>query len=269
DPTGRFSRYSKLLGKGAYKEVYKGFDEDEGVEVAWNQLKVDHLAKREAQRILSEIQILKSLRNENIITMYHAWGAKGSDGRERVFFITELMTAGTLKQYLKKTAKGQPTRLPVIKKWCRQILQGLNYLHSRDPPIIHRDLKCENIFMNGYNGQAKIGDLGLAIPKSRDHASSVLGTPEFMAPELYDENYDEKVDIYAFGMVVLEMVTKEYPYSECTNHIQIYKKVTMGIQPQSLEKITDPQTVEFIKFCTQYNPKYRPTAAELLTHPFM
>ncbi|KAJ3100035.1 Serine/threonine-protein kinase wnk4 [Physocladia obscura] len=166
----------KLLGKGAYKEVYKGFDEDEGVEVAWNQLRVDHLDKREAQRILSEIQILKSLRSENIITIYHAWGAKGKDGRERVFFITELMTAGTLKSYLKKSSKAAVTSTPapfagpaassapgsmnslhsvlsnpsiagasisggvrpVIKKWCRQILQGLYYLHSRTPPIIHR-----------------------------------------------------------------------------------------------------------------------------------
>ncbi|KAJ3223880.1 hypothetical protein HDU81_008843 [Chytriomyces hyalinus] len=267
DPTGRFARYNVLLGKGAYKEVYKAFDEDEGVEVAWNQLRVDHLAKREAQRILSEIQILKSLRNDHIITMYHAWGAKGPDGRERVFFITELMTGGTLKTYLKKS-KG-PGRLPVLKKWARQILNGLAYLHSRNPPIIHRDLKCENIFMNGYNGQAKIGDLGLAIPKSKDHASSVLGTPEFMAPELYEEKYDEKVDIYAFGMVVLEMVTKEYPYSECTNQYQIFKKVSAGVKPLALSKIADPETLQFIELCIQYNPAYRPAAADLLTHPFL
>ncbi|KAJ3109474.1 Serine/threonine-protein kinase wnk3 [Physocladia obscura] len=295
DPTGRFSRYKKLLGKGAYKEVYKGFDEDEGVEVAWNQLRVDHLDKREAQRILSEIQILKSLRSENIITIYHAWGAKGKDGRERVFFITELMTAGTLKSYLKKSSKAAvattPAPLtsvvassapgsmnslhsffsnpltagtsisggvrPVIKKWCRQILQGLCYLHSRTPPIIHR------------NGVAKIGDLGLAIPKSKDHASSVLGTPEFMAPELYDGNYDEKVDIYAFGMVVLEMVTKEYPYSECTNQYQIYKKVSSGVKPEALAKVTDEQTVQFIELCIQFLPSRRPSAADLLMHPFL
>jgi serine/threonine protein kinase len=53
----------------------------------------------------------------------------------------------------------------------------------------------------------------------------VAGTPEFMAPELYDERYDEKVDIYSFGMCVLEMATQEYPYVECTNPAQIYKKV--------------------------------------------
>jgi serine/threonine protein kinase len=81
------------------------------------------------------------------------------------------------------------------------VIIGLSYLHSRTPPIIHRDLKCENIFINGNNGQAKIGDLGLAVVKNTQHLSSVLGTPEFLAPEVYDEKYDEKVDIYSFGMV--------------------------------------------------------------------
>ncbi|KAJ3345447.1 Serine/threonine-protein kinase wnk8 [Entophlyctis luteolus] len=266
DPTGRFSRYAKRLGKGAYKEVYKAYDEDEGVEVAWNQLRVDHLGSREAKRILSEIQILKSMRSENVITMYHAWCAKGADNIERVYFITELMTS-SLKTYLKKTSKAVVGK--ILKKWCRQILQGLCYLHSRTPPIIHRDLKCENIFVNGHNGQLKIGDLGLAIPKNRDHASSVLGTPEFMAPELYDENYDEHVDIYAFGMVVLEMVTKEFPYSECSNQYQIYKKVSNGIKPFSLSKVKDEETVQFIELCTQFVPHKRPSAAELLMHPFL
>ncbi len=120
------------------------------------------------------------------------------------------MSSGSLKGYIKRT-KGL-IKPKIIKNWCKQILNGLHYLHTRENPIIHRDLKCENIFINGNNGQAKIGDLGLAVVKATQHLSSVLGfvlwivltfgrTPEFMAPELYDELYDEKVDIYAFGMV--------------------------------------------------------------------
>lgn len=53
----------------------------------------------------------------------------------------------------------------------------------------------------------------------------MLGTPEFMAPEMYEECYDEQVDVYAFGMCLLEMCTQEYPYMECSNPAQIYKKV--------------------------------------------
>ena len=62
-------------------------------------------------------------------------------------------------------------------------------------------------------------------------ASSVLGTPEFMAPELYEECYGTRVDIYAFGMCVLELVTQERPYKECQNPAQIYKKVINGVRP--------------------------------------
>ncbi|KAI8854857.1 kinase-like domain-containing protein [Chytridium lagenaria] len=268
DPTGRFQRFNKSLGKGAYKEVFKAFDDEEGFEVAWNRLRLDHLRKQDAARILSEIQILQSLRNENIINLFSAWTApSGLDGRERVIFITELMTSGTLKSYLRRT-KG-PLKPKVLKSLCRQVLAGLHYLHSRSPPIIHRDLKCENIFINGNNGQAKIGDLGLAVVKNKEHVSSVLGTPEFMAPELYDEKYDEKVDIYAFGMVVIEIVTKEYPYSECTNQAQIYKKVTSGIKPLALYKITDEDTRRFVDACITFDPKERPYASDLLKHPFL
>jgi WNK lysine deficient protein kinase len=145
-----------------------------------------------------------------------------------------------------------------VKQWCKQILKGLLYLHSRSPPIIHRDLKCDNIFINGNQGEVKIGDLGLAAILRKSHAVRcvgtskpshhwnfialimffttldlpllclcvVKGTPEFMAPEVYDEEYNELVDVYAFGMCVLEMVTFDYPYSECTHPAQIYKKVT-------------------------------------------
>ena len=72
-----------------------------------------------------------------------------------------------------------------------------------------------------------------------------------MAPELYDELYDEKVDIYAFGMCVLEMVTSEYPYSECLNAAQIYRKVTQRTKPASLDKILDEQTKGFIEECLE------------------
>ena len=64
-----------------------------------------------------------------------------------------------------------------VKNWSRQILRGLAYLHGHDPPVIHRDLKCDNIFINGHLGQVKIGDLGLAaILRGTQHAHSVIGT---------------------------------------------------------------------------------------------
>lgn len=69
--------------------------------------------------------------------------------------------------------------------------------------------------------------------------------------------------------MVLEIVTKEYPYSECSNQAQIYKKVTSGIKPLALEKVQDEETRRFIELCIEHNPARRPTAAELLQHPFL
>ena len=89
-----------------------------------------------------------------------------------------------------------------IKRWAWQILQGLVYLHGHNPPIIHRDLKSDNIFVNGSAGIVKIGDLGFATLRGAVGAvMSVIGTPEFMAPELYEEKYDEKVDVYRCAFI--------------------------------------------------------------------
>ena len=110
--------------------------------------------------------------------------------------------------------------------------------------------------------------MGLATIVGKNHcAHTILGTPEFMAPELYDEDYTELVDIYSFGMCVLEMVTVEIPYSECDNVAKIYKKVSSGVRPAALNKVKDPEVKAFIEKCLA-QPRARPSAAELLRDPF-
>lgn len=265
DPSGRYVRYNEFLGKGAFKTVYKGFDEDDGTEVAWCQVDIDDVLQspEEVQRSLySEVNLIKSLKHENIIKCYNSWV---NDEKKTINIITELFTSGSLRQYRKKHKN---VDLKAIKNWSRQILRGLHYLHTHNPPIIHRDLKCDNIFVNGFNGQVKIGDLGLAIVMQQPFARSCIGTPEFMAPELYDEEYNELVDIYSFGMCVLEMVTGEYPYSECTNPAQIFKKVTSGVKPAALSRVGDPQVMQFIEKCL-VPASLRLSAGELLKDPFL
>ncbi|KAL9688843.1 hypothetical protein QQ045_033268 [Rhodiola kirilowii] len=167
------------------------------------------------------------------------------------------------------TQKYKRIHIRAVKNWARQILQGLSYLHNHNPPVIHRDLKCDNIFVNGHLGQVKIGDLGLAaILHDSQHAHSIIGTPEFMAPELYDEEYDQLVDIYSFGMCLLEMLTTEFPYSECTNPAQIYKKVTTGKLPDALHRIKDEEARCFVGKCLKEVSK-RLSAEELLLDPFL
>ena len=103
---------------------------------------------------------------------------------------------------------------------------------------MHCDLKCDNIFVNGNKGEIKIGDLGLSVA-GMAQARTLTGTAEFMAPEIYDESYTNMVDIWSFGMCALEMATGEYPYSECENVGQVYRKVTMGVHPAALGRVPE------------------------------
>ncbi|XP_009603877.1 probable serine/threonine-protein kinase WNK4 isoform X3 [Nicotiana tomentosiformis] len=215
------------------------------------------------ERLYSEVHLLSTLNHHSIMRFYTSW----IDVEHRTFnFITEMFTSGTLRGYRKKY---QRVDIRAIKNWARQILEGLVYLHEHDPPVIHRDLKCDNIFVNGHLGQVKIGDLGLAaILRGSQRAHSVIGTPEFMAPELYEENYNELVDVYSFGMCMLEMLTGEYPYSECVNPAQIYKKVTSGKRPRAFYKVQDLDAQRFIRKCLEPASK-RLSAKELMVDPFL
>ncbi|KAJ0601011.1 putative protein kinase WNK-NRBP family [Helianthus annuus] len=220
DPSGRFGRYSDLLGAGAVKKVYRGFDQAEGRDVAWNQVKLRNFSGDPSvlKRLFSEIKLLKTLKNENLIVMYGFWR---DTEHNTLNFITEECTSGNLRDYRKK--------------------------HKR----------------------VKIGDLGLAAVVGKSHvAHSLIGTPEYMAPELYEEDYNELVDIYSFGMCLLEMATMEIPYTECDCVAQIYKKVTGGVMPQAFDKVTDTELKAFIERCIGQK-RARPSASDLLKDPFL
>ncbi|XP_053227395.1 serine/threonine-protein kinase WNK3 isoform X10 [Podarcis raffonei] len=263
-PGGRFLKFDIELGRGAFKTVFKGLDTETWVEVAWCELQDRKLTKAEQQRFKEEAEMLKGLQHPNIVRFYDSWESTVK-GKKCIVLVTELMTSGTLKTYLKRFKVMKPK---VLRSWCRQILKGLHFLHTRTPPIIHRDLKCDNIFITGPTGSVKIGDLGLATLMRTSFAKSVIGTPEFMAPEMYEEHYDESVDVYAFGMCMLEMATSEYPYSECQNAAQIYRKVTSGIKPASFNKVIDPEVKEIIEGCIRQNKSERLSIKDLLNHAF-
>ncbi|XP_036389120.1 serine/threonine-protein kinase WNK2-like isoform X2 [Megalops cyprinoides] len=263
-PGGRFLKFDIELGRGSFKTVYKGLDTETWVEVAWCELQDRKLSRVERQRFKEEAEMLKGLQHPNIVRFYDFWESP-LKGKKCIVLVTELMTSGTLKTYLKRFKVMKPK---VLRSWCRQILKGLHFLHTRTPPIIHRDLKCDNIFITGPTGSVKIGDLGLATLKRASFAKSVIGTPEFMAPEMYEEHYDESVDVYAFGMCMLEMATSEYPYSECQNAAQIYRKVTSGVKPASYNKVTDPEIKEIIGECICQKKEERYSIKDLLNHAF-
>mmetsp|Transcript_39538 Transcript_39538/g.64054 ORF Transcript_39538/g.64054 Transcript_39538/m.64054 type:complete len:1061 (+) Transcript_39538:462-3644(+) len=263
-PSQRYVRFNDLLGEGAFKKVYRAYDTTQGVEVAWNTVKVSGMSASARQRVVQEMKILQELNHPSIIHFFSSFLNKEA---ESVVFITEMMASGTLKEFI----QNRPVRLRIVKRWCRHILHALIYLHDHDPPIIHRDLKCDNIFINGSTGDIRIGDLGLASWQRNGAARSVLGTPEYMAPEMFEEMYDEQVDIYAFGMCVLEMITKETPFLECSSTPQIYKKVIAGIVPDCFNRLVDGPAKDFIYNCIRMPApgEHRPTASEVRNDPFL
>ncbi|RWW85565.1 hypothetical protein BHE74_00005740 [Ensete ventricosum] len=120
--------------------------------VAWNQVKMTDLLRSDDDydRLCSEVLLLQTLKHKNIIKFYNSWR---DDKNNNINFITEVFTSGTLRQYRKKH---KHVDVRALKKWSRQILSGLHYLHSHDPPVIHRDLKCDNVFVNGNQGEFNI-----------------------------------------------------------------------------------------------------------------
>ncbi|KAM8724449.1 serine/threonine-protein kinase WNK4-like isoform 1-T1 [Acanthopagrus schlegelii] len=263
-PDGRFLKFNIEIGRGSFKTVYRGLDTETTVEVAWCELQTHRLNKAERHRFNEEVEMLKALQHPNIVRFFDSWKSM-LRGHKCTILVTELMTSGTLKTYLRRFRQ---MKLKLLQRWSFQILKGLQFLHSRCPPILHRDLKCDNVFITGPTASVKIGDLGLATLKKASFAKSVIGTPEFMAPEMYEEKYDEAVDVYAFGMCILEMATSEYPYSECQNAAQIYRKVTSGIKPDSFAKVKVPELKEIIEGCIRTSSSERFTVQDLLDHRF-
>ncbi|KAL3625038.1 putative serine/threonine-protein kinase wnk11 [Castilleja foliolosa] len=143
------------LGSGAVKKVYRAFDHEEGIEVAWNQVKLRNFSDDELMinRLFSEVRLLRDLRNKNIIALYSVWRDKE---KNTLNFITEVCTSGNLREYRKKHKQ---VSMKALKKWSRQILKGLDYLHTHEPCVIHRDLNCSNVIINGNVHYKKTADL--------------------------------------------------------------------------------------------------------------
>lgn len=252
-PDKRYGRLPVVLGHGSQKLVYKAMDTYDAQEVAWSVVEV----KDCPTSFLNEINLLKAIQHPNIIKLKDFWY-----NENQLIFITELMTSGTLRQYIKTLSPS----LRVIKGWAKQILLAIEHLHSKS--MIHRDIKCENIFINGSTGEVKIGDLGIA-KKSKQKRYTIVGTPEFMAREVFEgDGYGEGVDVYAFGMALLEMSIREYPYTECASPHEIFKRVMSGIPPLGLFLVTDACLRDLIIKCIAAE-EVRISIKDCLNHHFI
>uniref|UniRef100_A0A8C7ZLL2 Nuclear receptor binding protein 2b n=1 Tax=Oryzias sinensis TaxID=183150 RepID=A0A8C7ZLL2_9TELE len=234
-------------------------DTEEGVEVVWNEVLFSDkkVFKAQEEKIKEMFENLMQVEHPNIVKFHKYW-LDMKESQARVIFITEYMSSGSLKQFLKKTKKNHKTmNVKAWKRWCTQILSALSYLHSCDPPIIHGNLTCDTIFIQ-HNGLIKIGSV---FPDTSVHSKGRQHRDEqrnlhFFAPE-YGNDYS--IDIFSFGICALEMAVLEI---QANGDAAVSKEAIVNAG-QSLE---DPLMREFTQSCLRQDPKHRPTAHDLLFH---
>lgn len=257
DPKGRFVCKGEIKGSGGCKTVYRGYDRVEGREVAWGKVGLQFLNADGLNAALKEAEIMDGIRHPHMVKLLASWV---DDKTSSLHLITELYT-GSLNSYIKLNGKPLPG---IVRKWAKHICSALVYLHlGCSEPIAHRDVKCANVFVNNYTGDVALSDMGYFKHMRSARSASVTGTPEFMAPEVLGGRYGHKVDIYLFGMLLIELATLRKPFSKWRTVSHVYMAILGGSLPDELSQVTNPHLKELILACLRPE-KQRPNADELL-----
>ncbi|PKA59523.1 Mitogen-activated protein kinase kinase kinase 1 [Apostasia shenzhenica] len=265
-PNGRIEKtirswtQGQLLGSGSFGTVYEGISDD-GRFIAIKEVSLIDKGNKAEQCIIQleqEIALLSQFEHENIVRYY------GTDKEEaKLFILLELVTQGSLAHLYQK----YHLRDTQVSAYTRQILKGLNYLHERN--VVHRDIKCANILVHA-NGSVKLADFGLAkeISKFND-LKSCKGSVYWMAPEVVHprKTYGRAADIWSLGCTVLEMLTRQIPFPNVEWQHAFYI-IGGGAQPPIPSHLSSDAR-DFIRQCVQVDADSRPSAAQLLEHPFV
>jgi len=215
--------------------------------------------------ITSEIQIMKMTRHNNIVGYIDAYIV---DNNKKLWIAMEYMDQGCLTEVLEQFEVFRMSE-PEISWVCGEVLKGLHYIHSRHR--IHRDIKSDNLLISSI-GQVKIADFGYAaqLSKEKQKRNTVVGTPYWMAPELIrGHDYDNKVDIWSLGIVVMEMAEGDPPYMEFPPLRSLFLISTRGIPELKEPSRWSSGFRDFVKLCLRTDPDERPNAETLLGHEFI
>lgn len=245
----------RKIGMGSFGAVHKGLLW--GTEVAIKKLKV--LNTISIASLKAEVEVLSQLRHPNVV-LYIGASTKVPD----VFVVMEWCAHGDLECRLRL-----PSALFNVKNITRfalEIAQGVNYLHSLTPRTIHRDLKAANVFVDA-NNTMKVGDFGVsAVSRGPDDEGpdEVMGTPRWMAPETWKgSSYDEKVDVWSYGQVLVELITRKEPYHDLVTEEQIIAEIESR-QPPHLPDWVPDELRKLVVSCLQYDPTKRPSFHEII-----
>ncbi|KAI9725772.1 MAG: G2-specific serine/threonine protein kinase [Chrysothrix sp. TS-e1954] len=279
------------LGHGSFGIIRKVRRKSDGYVLCRKEISYLQMSSKEREQLQSELSILKGLRHPNIVAYYEREHMKASSD---LHIYMEFCEHGDLGKYIREL-KGTKKTADEDFVWSvfTQLVTALYRCHyGEDPPevgrnviglssdakplrskashamILHRDLKPENIFL-GADASVKLGDFGLSkIMQSHDFASTYVGTPFYMSPEICAaEQYSLHSDIWAFGCIMYELCSKEPPFNART-HLELIQKIRLGkITP--LSPIYSTELKDSIAKCLRVNPSTRPDTVQLLNIPMV
>ena len=254
------------IGKGNFGSISKILRKSDKQLLVWKELDYGQMSEKEKQQIVSEVNILRELKHQNIVRYYDRILDKK---HARIYIIMEYCEGGDLGQLIKRCKKNKEyIAEDVIWKIFTQIVLALHVCHSRkEGKVLHRDIKPSNVFLDKDNN-VKLGDFGLSrvLSNESNFAYSHVGTPYYMSPEQIDEmRYNDKSDIWSLGCFLYEITTFNPPF-EAKNHVMLAMRIKSG----KVEKIHSRYSEELWRVITwmlNVNQHHRPSIEELLNVP--
>jgi ankyrin repeat protein len=247
-------KFGPQIGRGGCGEVSKAVWR--GTEVAVKKLYTQRMKDKDLKEFRAEIQMMSKLRHPNVVLFMGA-----CTNPPNLCIVTEYLPRGSLWHILHDRSVNISWKL--IIKMATDAARGMYYLHCFKPIIMHRDLKSPNLLVD-QNWNVKVCDFGFTKVKEENFANTRCGTPQWMAPEvLRAEEYDEKADIYSFGIVLWELFTRQTPYAKLSA-MEVGKKVlTENLRPP-IPKNCPPDFAKLMQECWSETPAKRPTFGKIL-----
>ena len=253
----------KTIGKGSYGQVYKVANTNTSIEYAMKKVNLVTLSQYEKINLINELRILATHKCPFIVKFKMAFVEQ-----THLYFVTEFASNGDLTRLIKtKTQKNEPINEDVIWTYFLQICVALQYLHNLN--IIHRDLKPANIFID-KDDNVKLGDFGISkiMRKFMMYGQTQIGTPLYMSPEIYRrERYDVKVDIWALGCVLYEMLTFK-PAFQASNMAELKNHIFRGNIPGIVAEYSS-EFKNVLKSLICVYPRQRPSVKCILNTKFV